>query len=62
MSSTKNHRIRSHRSYRNSVSAAERFQRNQVIKCAANRTMKEYFRYVHGIVKEGRKIKWHRWF
>ncbi len=58
MSSTKNHRIRSHRSYRNSVSAAERFQRNQVIKCAANRTMKEkrnIFAMFMGLLKKGER-------
>lgn len=58
MSSTKNHRIRSHRSYRNNVSAAERFQRNQVVKYVANRTMKEkrnIFAMFMGLLKKGER-------
>lgn len=58
MSSAKNHRIRSHRSYRSSVSAAERFQQNQVVKYADNRAMKEkrnIFAMFMGLLKKGER-------
>ena len=39
MSSTKNHRIRSHRSYRNKVSTVEHFQRKQLVKSSTKKAM-----------------------
>lgn len=41
MSSAKNHRIRSHRSYRNRVSTAEHFQTKQFAKVSQQKVMKE---------------------
>ena len=41
MSSAKNHRIRSHRSYRNKVSTAEHFQAKQFAKVSQQKVMKE---------------------
>lgn len=58
MSSARNHRIRSHRSYKNKVSAMEQFQRNQVIKAATKKAMKEkgnLFTKFLGLLKKGKK-------
>lgn len=58
MSSAKNHRIRSHRSYRNKVSTAEQFQRKQFVKSASKQVMKEkgnFFTKLMGLFKKGDK-------
>lgn len=58
MSSAKNHRIRSHRSYRNKVSTAEHFQHKQYIKAAQKKTMKQqggFFTKLMGMFKKGDK-------
>ncbi len=58
MSSAKNHRIRSHRSYRNKVSTAEQFQRKAVVKVSQQKIMKEhsnFFARLFGKLKKGDK-------
>lgn len=58
MSSAKNHRIRSHRSYRNKVSTAENFQRKQYVKAASKQVMKgksNFFTRLMGMLKKGDK-------
>lgn len=58
MSSAKNHRIRSHRSYRNKVSTAEQFQRKQFVKSTQKKTMKQqgnFFTKLMGLFKKGDK-------
>lgn len=58
MSSAKNHRIRSHRSYRNKVSTAEQFQCKQFVKAASKQVMKEkgnFFTKLMGLFKKGDK-------
>lgn len=58
MSSAKNHRIRSHRSYRNKVSTAEQFQRKQYVKPASKQVMKDkgnFFTRLMGLFKKGDK-------
>lgn len=58
MSSAKKHKIRSHRSYRNSVSTAEHFQRKQFVKSAQKKNMKEqknFFTKLMGLLKKGDK-------
>lgn len=58
MSSAKNHRIRSHRSYRNKVSSAEQFQRKQYMKASTKQVMKEkgnFFTKLMGLMKKGDK-------
>lgn len=55
MSSAKNHRIRSHRSYRNKVSTAEQFQRRQYVKGPQKKIMKEhkgFFAKLMGLFKK----------
>lgn len=52
MSSAKNHRIRSHRSYRNRVSTAEQFQRRQYVKGSQK---KGFFAKLMGLFKKGDK-------
>lgn len=58
MSSAKNHRIRSHRSYRNKVSTAENFQRKQYVKAVSKQVMKgksNFFTRLMGMLKKGDK-------
>lgn len=58
MSSAKNHRIRSHRSYRNRVSTAEQFQRRQYVKGSQKKVMEEhkgFFAKLMGLFKKGDK-------
>lgn len=58
MSSARNHRIRSHRSYRNRVSTAENFQRKQYVKAASKQVMKSkgnFFTRLMGMFKKGDK-------
>lgn len=58
MSSAKNHRIRSHRGYKNLVSAAEQFQRRQVIKATNKKVMQEkssFFSKFMGLLKKGER-------
>lgn len=58
MSSARNHRIRSHRSYRNKVSTAEYFQRRQLVKTTQKKVMKEksnFFTKLMGLFKKGDK-------
>ena len=58
MSSAKNHRIRSHRSYRNKVSTAEHFQRKQLVKSSTNKAMDakiNFFANLTGLFKKGEK-------
>lgn len=58
MSSAKNHRIRSHRSYRNKISTAEHFQRKQVVKATSNQIMKtngSFFTKLMRLFKKGDK-------
>ncbi len=58
MSSAKNHRIRSHRSYRNKVSSAEYFQNKQYARAAQKEIMKQqgsFFTKVMGLFKKGDK-------
>lgn len=58
MSSAKNHRIRSHRSYRNKVSTAEQFQQKQCVKAASKQVMKgkgNFFTRLMGLFKKGDK-------
>ncbi len=58
MSSTKNHRIRSHRSYRNKVSTAEHFQRKQLVKSSTKKAMdtkSNFFANLMGLFKKGDK-------
>lgn len=57
MSSAKNHRIRSHRSYRNKVSTAEHFQNKQFAKVSQQKllTGENFFTKLMGLFKEGDK-------
>ncbi len=58
MSSAKNHRIRSHRSYRNRVSTAEHFQTKQFAKVSQQKVMKEqgnFFTRLFSKFKKGDK-------
>lgn len=58
MSSAKNHRIRSHRSYRNRVSTAEHFQTKQFAKVSQQKVMKEqgnFFARLFSKLKKGDK-------
>lgn len=58
MSSAKNHRIRSHRSYRNRVSTAEHFQAKQFAKVSQQKVMKEqgnFFARLFSKLKKGEK-------
>ncbi|MGF0017513.1 hypothetical protein [Sporofaciens sp. SGI.106] len=58
MSSAKNHRIRSHRSYRNKVSTAEHFQKKQLVKKSQQKVLKEQsnlFTKMMGLFKKGDK-------
>lgn len=58
MSSAKNHRIRSHRSYRNKVSTTEQFQRRQYVKGSQKKIMEEhkgFFAKLMGLFKKGDK-------
>jgi hypothetical protein len=58
MSSAKNHRIRSHRSYRNKVSTAENFQHKQYVKAVSKQVMKgksNFFTRLMGMLKKGDK-------
>lgn len=58
MSSAKNHKIRSHRSYRNSVATAEQFQRKTAMKVSQQKVMKEkgnFFTRLMGMFKKGDK-------
>lgn len=58
MSSAKNHKIRSHRSYRNKVSTVERFQKKQIIKNSQQKALKEsgnFFTKLMGLFKKGDK-------
>lgn len=58
MSSARNHRIRSHRSYRNKVSTAEHFQRKQMVKAASKQAMNaksNFFTKLMGLFKKGDK-------
>lgn len=58
MSSAKNHRIRSHRSYRNRVSTAEHFQTKQFAKVSQQKVMKEqsnFFARLFSKFKKGDK-------
>lgn len=58
MSSAKNHRIRSHRNYRNRVSTAEQFQRRQYAKVSQKKVMEEhkgFFAKLMGLFKKGDK-------
>ncbi len=58
MSSAKNHRIRSHRSYRNRVSTAEHFQAKQFAKVSQQKVMKEqgnFFARLFSKFKKGDK-------
>ena len=58
MSSAKNHKIRSQRSYRNRVSSAEQFQRRTVMKVSQQKVMKEkgnFFTKMMGLFKKGDK-------
>lgn len=58
MSSAKNHKIRSQRSYRNRVATAENFQRKAVMKVSQQKVMKEkgnFFTKLMGLIKKGDK-------
>jgi hypothetical protein len=58
MSSAKNHRIRSHRSYKNKVSTAEHFQSRQYVKAVQKKSMNEksnFFAKLMGAFKKGDK-------
>ena len=58
MSSAKNHRIRSHRSYKNRVSTAEHFQAKQFAKVSQQKVMKEhgnFFARLFSKLKKGDK-------
>lgn len=58
MSSAKNHRIRSHRSYRNKVSTAEHFQSKQLVKSSTKKAMgakSNFFANLMGLFKKGDK-------
>lgn len=58
MSSARNHRIRSHRSYKNKVSTAEHFQNKQILKVSQQKVMKEksnFFAKLMGLFKKGDK-------
>lgn len=58
MSSARNHRIRSHRSYKNRVSTLEQFQRHQLVKTSTKKYMNEknsFFAKLMGLFKKGDK-------
>lgn len=58
MSSARNHRIRSHRSYKNRVSTAEHFQSRNFIKTTQKKAMndkKNFFAKLMGLFKKGDK-------
>lgn len=58
MSSARNHRIRSHRSYKNKVSTAEHFQNRNFVKTTQKKAMKEksnFFTKLMGLLKKGDK-------
>lgn len=58
MSSARNHRIRSHRSYKNRVATLEQFQRHQLVKTSTRKQMNEtksFFAKLMGLFKRGDK-------
>lgn len=58
MSSAKNHKIRSHRSYKSKAAMLNNFQRSQLIKTASVKAMKEkssLFTKLMGMLKKGDK-------
>lgn len=58
MSSAKNHKIRSQRSYRNRVATAEQFQRKSVMRVSQQKVMKEkgsFFTRLFSKFKKGDK-------
>lgn len=57
MSSARNHRIRSHKSYRKQVSTAEHFQNKQLAKFSQQKllTGENFFTRLMGLFKKGDK-------
>lgn len=58
MSSARNHRIRSHRSYKTKVSTAEHFQKKQLVKSTTKKYMNaksNFFASLMGLFKKGDK-------
>jgi hypothetical protein len=58
MSSAKNHKIRSHRSYRNKAAMLNNFQRTNYMKQTTKKTMQEkksFFATLMGMFKKGEK-------
>lgn len=58
MSSAKNHRIRSRKSYKHSAHTAEQFQQKQVMKATSKKAMQEkssFFTTFMGLLKKGER-------